>query len=148
MERDREFLYLTPTRYTVTTRMLMHQGGQLCEPFQCFINCVGKVTRQCPQTTIFQQRGEPKRIEPRSFCLPAQLLTARPHRLTTAAVPRAHLFISLYLLGPTDNADPPTSPQMRPFLPKREAENRRTTVNKKAPIHCIISINDMVHRPL
>ena len=30
---------------------------------------------------------------------------------------------SLYLLGPTDNADPPTSPQMRPFPPKREAEN-------------------------
>ena len=39
------------------------------------------------------------------------------------AVPRAHLFISLYLLGPTGNADPPASPQMRPFPPKREAEN-------------------------
>ena len=35
----------------------------------------------------------------------------------------AMLVISLYLLGPTDNADPPTSPQMRPFPPKREAEN-------------------------
>ena len=34
-----------------------------------------------------------------------------------------HLFISLYLLGPTDNTDPPTSQQMRPFPPKREAEN-------------------------
>ena len=39
------------------------------------------------------------------------------------AVPHAHLFISLYLLGPTDNALPPTSPQMRPFPGKREAEN-------------------------
>ena len=39
------------------------------------------------------------------------------------AVPHAHLFFSLYLLGPTDNADPPTSPQMRPFPLKREAEN-------------------------
>ena len=29
----REFLYLTPTRYTVTTRMVLHEGGQLCEPF-------------------------------------------------------------------------------------------------------------------
>ena len=29
----REFLYLTPTRYTVTTRMTLHYGGQLCEPF-------------------------------------------------------------------------------------------------------------------
>ena len=39
------------------------------------------------------------------------------------AVPRAYFFISLYLRGPTDNADPPTSPQMRPFPPKREAKN-------------------------
>ena len=43
--------------------------------------------------------------------------------MDTTAVPRAHLFIHFYLLGPTDNADPPTSPQMRPFPPKREAEN-------------------------
>ena len=40
--------------------------------------------------------------------------------------PRTHLFISLYLLGPTDNADPPTSLQMRPLPPKREAENIHT----------------------
>ena len=45
--------------------------------------------------------------------------------MDATAVPRAHLFISLYLLGPTDNADPPTSPQIRPFPPKREAENIR-----------------------
>ena len=43
--------------------------------------------------------------------------------MDATTVPHAHLFISLYLLGPTDNADPPTSPQMRPFPPKREAEN-------------------------
>ena len=43
--------------------------------------------------------------------------------MDATAVPCAHLFISLYLLGPTDNADPPTSPQMRSFPPKREAEN-------------------------
>ena len=43
--------------------------------------------------------------------------------MDATAVPRSHLFISLYLLGPTDNADPPTSPQMRPFPPRREAEN-------------------------
>ena len=43
--------------------------------------------------------------------------------MDTTVVPRAHLFISLYLLCPTDNADPPTSPQMRPFPPKQEAEN-------------------------
>ena len=39
------------------------------------------------------------------------------------AVPRSRLFISLYLLDPTDNTDPPTSPQMRPFPPKQKAEN-------------------------
>ena len=43
--------------------------------------------------------------------------------MDTMAVPRAHLFISLFLLDLTGNADPPTSPQMRPFPLKREAEN-------------------------
>ena len=43
--------------------------------------------------------------------------------MDATAVPRAHLFISLYLLGPTDNADPPTSPQMRPFPKQQESEN-------------------------
>ena len=36
---------------------------------------------------------------------------------------RSLYFLSLYLLGPTDNADPPKCPQMRPFPPQREAEN-------------------------
>ena len=44
----REFLFLTPTRYTVTTRMTLREGEQLCEPFQCFTHDVGKVARQCP----------------------------------------------------------------------------------------------------
>ena len=30
-----------------------------------------KVTRQCPQTTTFEEKGEPKRIRSRSLCLPA-----------------------------------------------------------------------------
>ena len=53
------------------------------------------------------------------------LIHSQPKALTmdAMAVPGTHLFISLYLLGPTDNADPPTSPQMRPFPPKPEAEN-------------------------
>ena len=43
-----------------------------------------KVTRQCPQTTTFLKRQESRSgIEPRSFRLPAQRLTARPSRLTT-----------------------------------------------------------------
>ena len=45
------------------------------------------------------------------------------------AVPRTHLFISLYLLGPRDNTDPPTSPQMRPFPLKQEAENIHAVIH-------------------
>ena len=43
-----------------------------------------KVTRQCPQTTTFLKRKESRSgIEPRSFCLPAYRLTARPKLFTT-----------------------------------------------------------------
>ena len=37
-----------------------------------------KVTRQCPQTTTFQEKGEPK-----WFRTEVPPLTARPNRLTT-----------------------------------------------------------------
>ena len=48
-----------------------------------------KVTRQCPQITIFLKRKESRSgIEPRSFRLPAYRLTARPNQLT---------FFSLFL---------------------------------------------------
>ena len=30
-----------------------------------------KVTRQCPQTTTFEEKGQPNGFEPRSLCLPA-----------------------------------------------------------------------------
>ena len=43
--------------------------------------------------------------------------------MDATAVPHVHLFITVYLLGPTDNTDPPTSPQMRTLPPKWEAEN-------------------------
>ena len=39
---------LQPTRHTVTTRMALLRGEQLCETLKCFITCVSKVTRQCP----------------------------------------------------------------------------------------------------
>ena len=41
-----------------------------------------KVTRPCPQTTTSEEKGEPKRIEPRSVRLPAYRLTVRPNRLS------------------------------------------------------------------
>ena len=64
---------------------------------------MGKVTRQT--TIFFKAKGEPKRIESRSFCLPAPRLIARPHRLTRVraciidhyarAKKRVELYISL-----------------------------------------------------
>ena len=56
-------------------------------------------------------------------CSLSSILRPKASAMDATAVRRAHFFISLYLLGPTDNTDPPTSPQMRPFPPKREAEN-------------------------
>ena len=41
-----------------------------------------KVTRQCPQTTTFQEKGELKLYRTESFRLPAYRLTARPNRLS------------------------------------------------------------------
>ena len=44
-----------------------------------------KVTRQCPQTTTFEEKGEPKRIRtevPLLTSLTLTDLTARPNRLT------------------------------------------------------------------
>ena len=42
-----------------------------------------KVTRPCPQTTTFEEKGEPKRY--RTFRLPAYRLTARPNRLSNSS---------------------------------------------------------------
>ena len=57
MEVGEEGDYYT-YRYTVTTRMT----PALRLPFECFIIVRDKVTRQCPQTTTFEEKGEPKQI--------------------------------------------------------------------------------------
>ena len=49
------------------------------------------VTRQCPQATTFEEKGEPKRN--RSDVL---LLTARPNRLTRVAVVFDRFYIALF----------------------------------------------------
>ena len=41
-----------------------------------------KVTRQCPQTTTFEEKGEPKRYRTEVLRLPAYRLTAKPNRLS------------------------------------------------------------------
>ena len=57
-----------------------------------------KVTRQCPQTTIFEEKGEPKRIRaevpPLTSLMP---ITARPNRLTANYMARnCRLYVTLF----------------------------------------------------
>ena len=51
-------------RYTVTTRMTPAlRWAAVRAIFLCFIIVRDKVTRQCPpQTTTFEEKGEPKQI--------------------------------------------------------------------------------------
>ena len=48
-------------RYTVTTRMTCIKMGSDESHFDVSLIVRDKVTRQCPQTTIFEEKGEPKR---------------------------------------------------------------------------------------
>ena len=43
-----------------------------------------KVTRQCPQTATFEEKGEPKQIRTEVPLLTSLTLTARPDRLTVS----------------------------------------------------------------
>ena len=55
--RGRVYTY----RYTVTTRMTCIKIGSDESHFNVSLIVRDKVTRQCPQTTIFEEKGEPKR---------------------------------------------------------------------------------------
>ena len=48
-------------RYTVTTRMTCIKMGSDESCFNVSSIVTDKVTRQCPQTTVFEEKGEPKR---------------------------------------------------------------------------------------
>ena len=64
-------------RYTVTTRMTPTLRWAAHEShFNVSLIVRDKVTRQCPQTTTFEEKGEPKRI--RTEVLPLTSLT--PYR--------------------------------------------------------------------
>ena len=63
-------------RYTVTTRMTCIKIGSDESHFNVSLIVRDKVTRQCPQTTTFEEKGEPKRI--RTEVLPLTSLT--PYR--------------------------------------------------------------------
>ena len=56
-ERGRVYTY----RYTVTTRMTCIKMGSDESHFNVSLVVRDKVTRQCPQTTTFEEKGEPKR---------------------------------------------------------------------------------------
>ena len=49
-------------RYTVTTRMTCIKMGNDESHFNVSLTVRDKVTRQCPETTTFEEKGEPKRI--------------------------------------------------------------------------------------
>ena len=75
--RGRVYTY----RYTVTTRMTCIKMGSDESHFNVSLIVRDKITRQCPQTTTFEKKGEPKWY--RTFRLPAYRLTARPNRLSS-----------------------------------------------------------------
>ena len=60
-------------RYTVATRMTCIKMGSNESHFNVSLIVRDKVTRQCPQTTIFEEKGEPKRYRTEVLpltCLP------------------------------------------------------------------------------
>ena len=66
---EREIIYLS---------LHCHHQNDFCikvgsdeSHFNVLLTVRDKVTRQCLQTTTFEEKGKPKRFEPRSFCLPA-----------------------------------------------------------------------------
>ena len=90
---EREYI---PIAYTVTTRMTCIKMGSDESHFNVSLIVRDKVTRPCPQTTTFLKRKKSRSgIEPRSFCLPAYRLTARPNRLSTQSL----LFIPHLYVG-------------------------------------------------
>ena len=68
-------------RYTVTTKMTCIKMGSDESHFNVSLIVKDKVTRPCPQTTIFEKKGEPKRYrtEGPSAYQPNTVLTARPN---------------------------------------------------------------------
>ena len=60
-------------RYTVTTRMTCIKMGSDESHFNVSLIVRDKVTRQCPQTTTFEEKGEPKWF--RTEVLPLTSLT-------------------------------------------------------------------------
>ena len=56
-------------RYTVTTRMTCIKMGSDESHFNVSLIVRDKVTRLCPQTTTFEEKGEPKRYQTKALPL-------------------------------------------------------------------------------
>ena len=85
-------------RYSVTTTLTCIKMGSDESHFNVSLIVRDKVTRQCPQTTRFEEKKRKKKkrrsgIEPTSFRLPAYRLTARPNRLSDAKTETLLYFI-------------------------------------------------------
>ena len=55
-----EYIYIYTYRYTVTTRMTCIKMGSDESHFNVSLIVRDQVTRQCPQTATFEEKGEPK----------------------------------------------------------------------------------------
>ena len=71
-----EYIYTYTYHYTVTTRMTCIKMGSDESYFNVSLIVRDKVTRLCPQTTTFEEKGEPKRYQTKG--LPLTSLT--PYR--------------------------------------------------------------------
>ena len=94
--RGRVYTY----RYTVTTRMTCIKMGSDESHFNVLLIVRGKVIKPCPQITIFEEKGEPKRYRTEVL-----LLTSLPRSLLTeTAIYRVlHQTTPLHLLQMTNS---------------------------------------------
>ena len=76
-EEEGEIIYLSPLHCHHQNDLCIKVGSDESH-FNVSLIVRDKVTRQCPQTTTFEEKGEPKRtsVEPRSPRLPANVLQA------------------------------------------------------------------------
>ena len=79
---EREIVPVASDTVTTTQNDSCIKMGNDESHFNVSLTVRDKVTRQCPQTTIFEEKGDPKRIRTDSVSV-VRLTAARPNRLTT-----------------------------------------------------------------
>ena len=67
--------------------------------FNISLNVRDKVTRQCPQTTTFEEKRQPKRIRTEVPLLTSLTLTPRPNRLTLREGVQSLLLKQTYIVA-------------------------------------------------